>query len=329
MGIVMTKYFLGVDIGGTKSHALITDESGRAVGFATTGPGNYESIGWGSYRANLIDLFQKVLKNSGLTATEIAGAGFGVGGFDWPYEREPHMEGIDALGMSCPIELVNDAIIGLVAGASEGWGLAVIAGTGNNCRGRDRTGREGRTSGNGMLFGEFGGGGEMAWKALHAVVHAWSMRGPQTALTEAFIAHAGASDILDLLEGLQMERYAIGADTAPTIFQVAEAGDEVARGVIEWAALETASLACGVIRQLDFEKEPVEVVQVGGMFNGGPLFVEPFKKAVRELAPGAKFVRLDAPPVVGGVLLAMESGGVNGYQHRQRLIDSTREMMDG
>jgi N-acetylglucosamine kinase-like BadF-type ATPase len=34
------RYFLGVDAGGTKTHALITDETGQAVGFGAGGPGN-------------------------------------------------------------------------------------------------------------------------------------------------------------------------------------------------------------------------------------------------------------------------------------------------
>ena len=31
------KYYLGVDIGGTKTHALIANENGQATGFATGG----------------------------------------------------------------------------------------------------------------------------------------------------------------------------------------------------------------------------------------------------------------------------------------------------
>ena len=42
----MTRYFLGVDIGATKSHALIADESGCAVGFGVAGQGNHEVIGY-------------------------------------------------------------------------------------------------------------------------------------------------------------------------------------------------------------------------------------------------------------------------------------------
>ena len=36
----MTRYFLGVDVGGTKTHALIADENGRMTDFGRSGPGN-------------------------------------------------------------------------------------------------------------------------------------------------------------------------------------------------------------------------------------------------------------------------------------------------
>ena len=46
-------YFLGIDIGGTKSHALIADETGRAVGFGQGGPGNHEVVGYEGLEAML------------------------------------------------------------------------------------------------------------------------------------------------------------------------------------------------------------------------------------------------------------------------------------
>ena len=36
----MLKYFLGIDIGGTKSHALIADENGQVVGFGRAATGS-------------------------------------------------------------------------------------------------------------------------------------------------------------------------------------------------------------------------------------------------------------------------------------------------
>jgi activator of 2-hydroxyglutaryl-CoA dehydratase len=40
------KILLGVDIGGTKTRALLVDENGSVLGFGKAGPGNHESVGW-------------------------------------------------------------------------------------------------------------------------------------------------------------------------------------------------------------------------------------------------------------------------------------------
>ena len=50
----MTEYFLGVDIGGTKSHALIADKSGNALGFGVGGAGNYEGVGFDGFVESLL-----------------------------------------------------------------------------------------------------------------------------------------------------------------------------------------------------------------------------------------------------------------------------------
>ena len=49
----MTLFFLGVDTGATKGHALIADEHGKAIGFGQGGPGNWETVGWEGAHATL------------------------------------------------------------------------------------------------------------------------------------------------------------------------------------------------------------------------------------------------------------------------------------
>ena len=113
-------YFLGIDIGGTKSHALIADETGRAVGFGQGGPGNHEVVGYSGLEAMLLDVTHQALAMAGIGIEQIAGAGLGVAGYDWPSELEPTLAAIRPLGLCAPLEVVNDTIIGLVAG-SETW----------------------------------------------------------------------------------------------------------------------------------------------------------------------------------------------------------------
>lgn len=145
------------------------------------------------------------VRMTGIPRTAIAGAGFGVAGYDWPSERQPTLEAIATLGLTCPADAVNDTIIGLLAGAEQGWGIGLVAGTSNNCRGLDRHHREGCVLGNGTMMGENGGAYELVEHAVQAVARAWTLRGPQTALTDTFIVLTGAKGTADLLEGLSQE----------------------------------------------------------------------------------------------------------------------------
>ncbi len=314
--------YLGVDIGGTKSHALLTDEAGNALGFAEAGPGNHEVVGYDGLRQVLETLTAAATAMADAPRAAIAGAGFGVAGYDWPSERQPTLDAIATLGLSCPVDAVNDTIIGLLAGAEQGWGIGLVAGTSNNCRGWDRQHREGRVLGNGTMMGENGGAYELVEHAVQAVARAWTLRGPQTALTDAFIALTGAHDAADLLEGLSQEVYSLTASAAPTVVRVAEAGDPVAQAAVRWSAEELGSLAVGVIRQLQLQQERFEVVLIGSFYNAGPLLLDPLFAAIRAEAPQAQFVRLTAPPVVGAVVLGMDAAGIDGAARRSQLIQT-------
>lgn len=321
----MTEYYLGVDIGGTKSHALIADEAGRVVGFGETGPGSHEVVGYEGLSVAIHTILDQAVRSAGIAKSQIAGAGFGIAGYDWPSERGPMRQIIESLGFGAPYELVNDAVIGLIAGASQGWGVAVVAGTSCNCRGRDPYGREGRVTGCGPAYGENAGGTELVAKAIEAVALAWTKRGPATILTERFIEAAGAHDVVDLLQGLSRGRYRLRASTAPIVFAAAETGDEVAASLIAWAGQELGSLAVGVIRQLEFESLKFEVVQAGSFYKGSPVITEMMRRVVHQVAPLAEFVRLDVPPVIGGVLLGVEQSGTKYLHLREDLIRSFRE----
>jgi N-acetylglucosamine kinase-like BadF-type ATPase len=320
-------YFLGVDVGATKTHALITDQTGQAVGFGRGGPGNHQGVGYAGLRDVLKLAVGQALHDAALYASQISAAGFGIGGYDWPAQLDEHLAAVAPLGLECPLEVVNDSVIALLAGASKGWGVVVIAGTGNNCRGRDAGGREARITGEGERFGEFGGAGEMVERAVRAVAHEWSQRGPKTALSKLFIERAGASDLNDLIEGIDLDRYHPNASWAPTVFQAAQSGDESARGVIAWSASELGESACGVIRQLEIQSLEFEVVLAGSLFDGGPLYVDPLRATILEFAPRAQFIRLAVPPVVGAVVLAARLAGADPYAIRLRLIESTKEML--
>jgi N-acetylglucosamine kinase-like BadF-type ATPase len=318
-------YFLGVDIGGSKSHVLIADESGQVLGCGQGGAGNHEAIGIDGFRDVLNGVINQALAAAQIERNQIAGMGLGVAGYDWPSDHEPHRIAIDSIGINAPYEFVNDAVIGLIAGARDGWGVSVVCGTGNNCRGRDASGREGRVAGVSWWTAEHGGGGDLTRKAVQAIWLEWSKRGPETLLTPKFLKYAGVDNALELIERLSRGRIHLGAAEAPLVFEVARSGDAVAQDCIRWMGEELGDMAVGVIRQLAFEKLDFEIVLTGSLYKGSPLIAESMQAVIHTVAPKARLVYLNAPPVVGGVLLGMEKAGLDFRPVRERLVDGAKK----
>jgi len=321
------KYFLGIDVGSSKTHALIADNSGHCLGFGKAWGGNHQGVGYDGLTDVLKQSFEQACQMAGVTANQIAGGGFGVAGYDFPSDREPHLEAIASLGLSGPVDVINDGVNGLLAGTTHGIGVNVTAGSGVNCCGRGPSGEIGRIVGNGSSFGEFGGGIEIVWKGLHMVNYAWIKRIPPTALTAIYLDATGAKDELDLMEGLSNDYYQLFPFIAVKIFEAAQAGDAAACEVVQWAGEELGWLAVAVARQIGMEHSEVEIVQSGSVFDGGELLTEPMRQIIFAHMPKARLTRLDGPPVVGPVLLGMQMAGFDGYPVRQTLIQTAKKLV--
>jgi N-acetylglucosamine kinase-like BadF-type ATPase len=322
-------YFLGVDVGGSKTHAVIADETGLALGFGFAGPGSWEGVGYDGLTNTLVNITQQALAMARLDMEQISGAGFGLAGYDWPSQRQAHLDAIRPLKLHCPLEIVNDATLGILAGSAEGWGVSVVSGTGCNCRGwsRDHK-REGRmVGGAGYWSGEAAGAYDIVARAMRAVTFEWTKRGPATALTQAFLEKTGARDLDDLVEGTYVGRYFLDSSTVMMVFQVAAQGDQEALDVIRWAGAQLGQMACGVIHQLGLEDEVFDVVLIGSLFDGRPLMAESLRETVQRIAPKARLVRLNVPPVVGGVILGMQEAGLDPRPVREKLVATTKTLL--
>lgn len=316
------KFLLGLDTGSSKTHALVSTCEGQVIGFGESGSGNYEVVGLEGFKKAMQRAADAALTMAGIEKERVSAMGFGISGYDWPSEQPVMVEAISSLGMECPYQFVNDVLLGLIAGSEKGWGVAVDAGTGNNVRGRDATGRIGRITGNSVYCGEIGGGGEMVWLAQIAVTHAWTGRGPKTRLTPMLMAFCKAETEFALIEGLATDRFQLPASLAKEVFRLAHEGDRVATEIITTSAQELAINVNAVIKQLDLKDQTFDLILIGGVFNAGALYLEPFLNTVRAFAPGINVISLTLPPVIGAILLAGEAAGIHPHQIRPRVIES-------
>jgi N-acetylglucosamine kinase-like BadF-type ATPase len=321
--------FVGVDAGGTKTHALVADESGEVLGVGRAGTGNWEGVGLDGALAALRQAVGEALTAARTSPQEVTAAGYGLAGLDWPSDEARLRPLVEELGLSGPSVLVNDTFVALRAGAREPWGVVIVAGTGTTVAGRNRRGEMARTPGLGYPFDDWGSAPDLAQAALHAVARAYTGRGPATALSNRLVRLVGAADVADLLEGVSRWRYnlfPLVADVVRALMEEADGGDGPAREIVLRAGRELGGGAVVVIRRLGMEDEEFDLVLAGGLFrSASPLLLDTLRGTVQAVAPGARPVRLDVPPVVGGVLLAMDAvGWAVTPEVRRRLEEGAR-----
>ena len=298
----MSEYFLGVDGGQSSTTAVIGDENGRILGWATAGPCNHAS------GAEAITKFRRVIGECLSRASSAANlereqrfraACLGMSG--GPEDKAALLEemvGTDRL------VLTHDAEIALAGALNDAPGVIVIAGTGAIAFGRNEHGETARVAGWGHIFGDEGSAFDIVRQALRAVLREEEGWGPRTALTPALLEATETMDAHDLLHlwyTLEWPRSRI-ATVAPLVSRIAEEGDPTAAAIIESAARSLALLAASVRTQLFPENGELPWISwTGGVFRS-PMLLNRFQM-LTELG-GGRNIEPQHGPAVGALLIA-------------------------
>lgn len=296
---------LGVDVGGTKTHALLRDEETGSEALGLGPGGNWEATGMEGMLESLRIAISQAAETLGLKKLEPQAAAFGLAGLDWESDLEPLTGALQTLDLGCPFTLLNDGVLPLWTATLDGYGIAVSAGTGNNVRGRWHHGRTGRITGNSVRNGEFGGGSELVFLAIQRLSHIWTMRAAaETELVPLFCQETGAKDLADLLEGLIRNRYHLQAGVAEQIVACARRDDPVALEVVRHNLHELALSVVGVHRQLQIGTAPFALVMSGSLLVKSNFYQQQFMDALHPYLPRAQALTLSEPPVRGAINVA-------------------------
>ncbi len=307
---------LGVDGGGTKTHALVADDRGEVCGVGLSGPSNWEDVGLGGAGAALRVAVGEALAGAEIQPEGVEASVFGLAGVDWPSDVERLAFAIDPLHLVAPVDVVNDSPVALRAGTERAWGVVVIAGTGSVVAGRSAGGRMFRTLGLGRLFGDFSSSTEVSEEAVRAVANAYIGKGSATTLSDGLCRHFGAATVAELLERLSRQQVQGRVEdevenVAPLVIAAAAGGDAVARDLLVRVGHGLGESVVLVAGRLDLLEGPFEVVLAGGFLAAaGELVRRPLEQVVRLRGPAATFLVLEMQPVVGAALLALELAGL-------------------
>ncbi len=172
----------------------------------------------------------------------------------------------------------------------------------------------------GPLLGDEGSGYEIGLNALKAAIYSFDGRRRKTKLYDLVMEHWNLDrlwDIVTHLAGNPDARHEV-ASAARLCAAAANAGDPVALGIYEHAALELFRQTRCVI---DPNRESWDgtAVIMGGAWKGCPRMFEVFRKEIELLYPEARVEKPVYEPVVGCVVLRCLRDGLSMQEIREGL----------
>jgi N-acetylglucosamine kinase-like BadF-type ATPase len=182
--------------------------------------------------------------------------------------------------------ITNDALIALSGATGGEPGIIVIGGTGSIAFGRNAEGYTARAGGWGYVFGDEGGGFDLARQALRAALRMEEGWGPATMLRQMLLDITGAADANDLLHRFYTPEFPRPriARLSRLVDDAAKLGDEVARELLNRAADDLTQLALAIRSQLFSADDAVIVAYVGGVFRSETL-LKRFEQGNQHLRP--------------------------------------------
>ena len=267
----MGMFIAGIDGGGTHTRMELRDMENNPVRRGEFGPFNINAIGESAFRKLLREVFAWCGGMQDCDRLCIGGAGISNPAMLRILNEEPALSGFQGRQKIC-----GDQEIAL-RGAMDGAGIAVIAGTGSICFGKNAAGQTARSGGFGHLIDDGGSGYALGRDVLSCAVRGIDGRMKDTAILRAVCDRlgGGADSIVPFVYGPDTDKAAI-ARFAEIALEQADQGDPEAWRILRRGAGELAQMVTAVQARLDIPG--CRIALLGGLLAGN----NPYRRMVEE-----------------------------------------------
>jgi N-acetylglucosamine kinase-like BadF-type ATPase len=310
----VSQFVIGIDGGGTKTAAMITDLKGNILAQHIAGPSNFQVMGVEKAARVILSLIKDCCNSVGCFPKNIRATTVGLAGAGRPDDKKRMVNGLRRLTSSKKVPLRNvriesDALIALEGAFSGGAGIILIAGSGSIAFGKDEKGTIHRAGGWGRILGDEGSGFFIGKHALTVVCRYLDGRSAPTLLTAMVAKKFGLKTSTDIISAVYKDNLNIAA-IAPLVFEAGEQGDAAASEIIQLASIELAEHVRALVTKIQEGKEETVRRKIPLSFIGGLIAEEtPLTRALRRQIlnslPNIDIVVPMAPPVYGAVLMAL------------------------
>jgi len=312
---------LGIDGGGTRTRASIV-EGDRVLAYAENGSIKRLRVGAEAAEKNLRALLRDVF--TGAEVTGVRAATIGVASAASPGTTEWITAVLKDFAVE-RCEVVGDEVIALDAAFHGGPGILQIAGTGSNTIGRAPDGSRECAGGYSSRLGDEGSG---YWIGLHSVRRALNAydREEPTKILKKVGEIWGTHSIEDLVTLGDSTPGPDFAALAPAIYELAQAGDPVALGVLNQAAADLVTFVLLVrdkLRRKHAIPREVPVAWTGGVVEKMAMVREAFFAGLHKAAPEMPVSRQPAISLEGALWRAKRLAQSNPDQLSEPAVLAT------
>lgn len=294
------KYYLGIDGGGTRTTAAVSDENGNILLKKTGKTINFYSVGMDKAKFNLDTLIAEICRETEIDCFEAAFIGCSA------LDNEADAETLESLcgGIKATKKAMNsDVYIALKSVDGDVCPCVAICGTGSMMAGEDQDGNTVVTGGWGHIVGDEGSGYAIAVNALKKCCEICD-EGRQTPLLEKANEFFGIDDFrkaIDVIYSPETTKDVL-AGFAAEVGKICDTDEDAKDIVIN----EAHAFAKTALILLDKIKNCSVLGMYGGIFVHNKLFTETFTHDINYKYPDTKTQLLTIPPEEGALKLARE-----------------------
>jgi glucosamine kinase len=301
------KYFLGLDIGGTKTACALADER-QILGRARAGSAKVLRVGKAEAAMHLREALDAVSAQSGVALADVTASCIGTSGAAIPDVTDWLREQM-ASRVGGTLTVVGDEVITLDAAFPGDSGVIVIAGTGSNVIGRSRSGWMTHAGGWGPALADEGSGNLLGQQALRGVFSAINT-GEEPLLLHRVLEHLGLRTKDDLVAVANVLGFSF-ASLMPVVVQAARDGDPVARQTLQRGGEDLAGLVLHVVGKLAKAEPGIEnglkVASTGSILAHVREVSDAMQQTVLATYPGLKFIPGTVDSLEGALYRARRS----------------------
>ncbi|MCF8412504.1 MAG: hypothetical protein K9G44_03740 [Melioribacteraceae bacterium] len=291
-------YFIGIDGGGSKTKAILTNPDNKIVATHTGDSCNPTSLGIEHSTKSILDNIESLLQECQISISAVKGICVGTAGAG-SQNIAKQFEGILKTDLGTEDLLVTtDAQIALEGAFDGGEGIILIAGTGSILYAK-KGGKINRVGGFGKIMGDEGSGYKIGQKTLNEFSKYLDSRKQKDDFYFHLSEYLGIDSTQHLIEKVYKEYFNI-ASIAGFVVDLANK-NETAKMIINNAAVQILELISPIFES---KEDSLRIVLSGGLIDKENYYSNLIKNSINSIYPNSEVIDPIFPPEIGAILIA-------------------------